>query len=423
MDKKETDLQLIGQGSYGCVFRPNIECKKKHLGTPDFLSKIQNKDKVSQNEVEISKKLPKSPRFAGIMETCPVTVGKIGRNGIEKCKMLQKQSKLSLISNKVRYAGKETISDYLQNIMDEKNEKKQSEQYIKKVINGHLYLLRSILVLNASNVLHLDIKYNNIMMREESPVIIDFGLSYDKAYLNMDKYKARKSTKPFGIAVDYYIPWCFEIILLSHVARYISVTDKNNDIKLLVDEERERQPLIEKEEKIIEGILNKYIDEHTVLKMSIFTAQEKNAFKENMLIWTRSFAGKSWRDVWNMITKSANSWDNYSLSVMYLMELEISGLLQISGTDNFLTAYIKELKRTILSVPKDRSFPENTSQTLTQLFSKIKKSEHKEKAEELTKLLKEEGNREKMRKARTVRELNNIQKTYFLKKQLVKKVK
>ena len=416
MDKKEKDLQLIGQGSYGCVFRPNIECKKKKLGTPDFLSKIQNKDKVSQNEVEISKKLPKSPRFAGIMETCPITVGKIGRDGIEKCKMLQKQSKLSLISNKVRYAGKETISDYLQNIMDETNEKKQSEQYIKKVINGHLYLLRSILVLNASNVLHLDIKYNNIMMREESPVIIDFGLSYDKAYLNMDKYKARKSTKPFGIAVDYYIPWCFEIILLSHVARYISVTDKNNDIKLLVDEERERQPLIDHEVKIIEGILNKYIDEHTVLKMSIFTAQEKNAFKENMQIWTRSFTGKSWREVWNTITKSANSWDNYRLSVLYLMELEISGLLQISGTDNFLTAYIKELKRTILSVPNDRSFPENTSQTLTQLFSKIKKSEHKEKVEALSTLLKEKGNREKMKKTRTVRELDSIQKTDFLKK-------
>ena len=30
MDKKEKDLQLIGQGSYGCVFRPNIECKKKN---------------------------------------------------------------------------------------------------------------------------------------------------------------------------------------------------------------------------------------------------------------------------------------------------------------------------------------------------------------------------------------------------------
>ena len=41
MEEKD-DLQIIGQGTYGCVFRPNIECSKKNLGDPSFLSKIQN---------------------------------------------------------------------------------------------------------------------------------------------------------------------------------------------------------------------------------------------------------------------------------------------------------------------------------------------------------------------------------------------
>jgi len=423
MVEKEKDLQLIGQGSYGCVFRPNIECKSKQVGSANFLSKIQNNDKVLQNEIEISKKIPNSARFAGIIKSCPITVGEIGKTGIKKCKMLQEDAKLNLISNIVRFAGKETISNYLQKLITTKYRKTvRSEIYIKKVINSHLYLLRSILLLNTSNVLHLDIKYNNIMMREENPVIIDFGLSYDKANLNIDKYKARKTTRPFGIAVDYYIPWCFEIILLSHVSRYISVTDKNNNIKLLIDEEKERHSITDKEVKIMEGILNKYIEEHKVFEMIIFTAQEKHAFKENMLAWLITMKGNTWREAWNIITKSASSWDNYGLSVMYLMELEISGLSQLSkaDTEGFLTNYIKELKKVILSVPNERSMPEDLSMTLTRLFRKIKKSEHKEHVRALTALLKDKENIKKMKEVRSVRELDSVQKTEFIKKQLVK---
>ena len=44
MDKEE--LVILGQGSYGCVYKPNFECSKKGLGSPDFLSKIQKSDKT-----------------------------------------------------------------------------------------------------------------------------------------------------------------------------------------------------------------------------------------------------------------------------------------------------------------------------------------------------------------------------------------
>ena len=244
MVEKEKDLQLIGQGSHGCVFRPNIDCKSKQDGTSGFLSKIQNNDKVSQNEIEISKKIPNSARFAGIIKSCPITVGEIGKTGIKKCKMLQEDAKLNLISNIVRFAGKETISNYLQQLITTKGpENIRSEIYIKKVINSHLYLLQSLVLLHKSNILHLDIKYNNIMMREGKPVIIDYGLSFDKEYMNIDKYRTRTPLIPFGIAVNYYIPWCFEIILLSHISRYLMVTNSNNITKFLIDEEKERKPI------------------------------------------------------------------------------------------------------------------------------------------------------------------------------------
>ena len=103
MNKNEQELQIIGQGTYGCVFRPNIECSKKDRTDPDFLSKIQQKDRTMINEINIGKKLPKSPRFAGILKTCPVTVGKIGKDGVSKCKMIQNKQSVNLVSNKIQY--------------------------------------------------------------------------------------------------------------------------------------------------------------------------------------------------------------------------------------------------------------------------------------------------------------------------------
>ncbi len=167
---------------------------------------------------------------------------------------------------------------------------------------------------------------------------------------------------------------------------------------------------------IIEGVLKDYIEGHELLKMSMFTTQEKTDFNNKMVIWVRSMKGKSWRDAWNIITSSCNSWDNYSLTMMYLMEFDISGLSKIAQnqTDGFLNVYIENLKKIIISLPNERSLPENTLSELTTIFSKINKKEHTQRVEELSILHKDAGNVEKMRKIRTIKEVDGIQKKDFL---------
>ena len=49
--KEEGNIHIIGQGTYGCVYSPNIECETQKLGSKKFLSKIQRRDKTSKNEV------------------------------------------------------------------------------------------------------------------------------------------------------------------------------------------------------------------------------------------------------------------------------------------------------------------------------------------------------------------------------------
>ena len=71
----------------------------------------------------------------------------------------------------------------------------------------------------------------------------------------------------------------------------------------MIDSEKERKPINDKEFNILQELVSKYIDEHTILKMRIFTSEEKEAFKTKMMKWISGFKLKSWRDVWNIIIK------------------------------------------------------------------------------------------------------------------------
>ena len=49
MTTKNQDIRIIGQGTYGCVYKPEIECKDstKSDTDMDYISKIQNNNYFS----------------------------------------------------------------------------------------------------------------------------------------------------------------------------------------------------------------------------------------------------------------------------------------------------------------------------------------------------------------------------------------
>ncbi len=227
------DIQIIGQGTYGCVYKPHFDCetKKPNESSKNFLSKIQRYNDVTENEIQIGQIITKMPqannRFAPIEEECDITIGEINEAGIEKCKMLtqyEKQlaknpkGKIKFKSTKIRFAGKDTLHEYLESelVNAEKDNKSKANDYLKKIANSHLYLLDSLILLNKNNILHMDIKHNNIMYNGRSTIMIDFGISYNGENLTMEKYV--ELDKPFGIKAPFYIPWPIEIIMLSHIS-------------------------------------------------------------------------------------------------------------------------------------------------------------------------------------------------------------
>ena len=83
---KTTEIRLLSQGAYGCVFKPNITCDGS-TGNNRYVSKIQNNDDSIQNELNIGKKISSIDKFhmffAPILESCPVSLNSIGDSEIK----------------------------------------------------------------------------------------------------------------------------------------------------------------------------------------------------------------------------------------------------------------------------------------------------------------------------------------------------
>ena len=415
---EEKDIHIIGQGTYGCVYRPNIDCTTYEIGSQDYLSKIQRKDKTSKNEIKLGKKITSSldktiysSRFAPILESCPVNIGKMEQERFSTCKMIVQGKnniqKTGLISNKLNYVGKDTLGSYLESeLMYNHKTKKNAMVYCKKIAETHLYLLKSVEILNNIGILHLDLKHNNIMFDNVRgvPIIIDFGLSYDAKHLDIPTY-IKEESKPFGICVPFYIPWTIETILLSYLAQELQGKGSH------INEEKLKMPFDKL--NMFKELCDQYVKKHGLLQSKkLFKEEEKVEYNKMLHSWVESWKGKTWRDVWVILSNSNKTWDNYSLCALYLIEMQISGLLQISNIhedehNSFLKKYVLVLKKEMLAKPSERSLPEITRKELHSIFSQANKTEYKNTMQKFKILLSE--NKTKIKKERLSYNMDTMQ--------------
>lgn len=405
------DIHIIGQGTYGCVYKPYFDCvtKKPNENSKDFLSKIQVSNQTTENEIKIGK-LVKSldktnNRFAPIEEDCKITIGEINESGIEKCKLITQyenyekknpKKNTNFKSTKIKFVGKENLSEYLESglIKMVKPSKEKENEYLKKVVNTYLYLLESLILLEKKSILHMDIKYNNIMYNGRSVILIDFGISYDAENLKLEKYVKEKT--PFGIKAPFYIPWCIEIIILSHIS-HDKLNKKPEDMEKVLN-----TPL--KDISYLKTIIETYQKKNMILNSeNMFSNEDRKLFDENLKKWVESLEGKTWREIWVLLTNTYKSWDNYSVAVMYLLEMQISGLLDISKKNEskiYINTYIDNLKQTIVAIPGTRQNPDATLSKCKSLFGRIPKQDHKKVVKTMKNLLSDKKNIKSMTEER-----------------------
>ena len=342
-------MNLLDEGGYGCVYYPGISCNgKKEM--PKFITKIQKVNDTFKNEHFISEKIRKikgyTKHFAPIIKVCPVKLTKFNIHEIRQCSKLSTETKSQIegpkyVSSKIRYVGKRNIGDYLQSYVNRTHS-------IAEVLYTHVYLLKGIRELNRIGIIHYDLKYDNIMYDDtlKIPIIIDYGLSIYTPELSPINYK-----KEFFAFVAYSY-WCIDIVICSYIFQKIKY-------------ERSKTAKITKGE--LEMIYDVFVSSsygeqtHTNALFTLATLRDSDyeKFRETYMTYFGEFVGKSWFELYEHLIKYSNTWDNYSLSMVYLIELDNLHQLypktyeKLSTLPSF-SKYINLLEKTIFSMPTER---------------------------------------------------------------------
>ena len=347
-EHEDNEIKFLGQGTYGCVFNSEIQCSTPHpfqniKDKRRFVSKVTEEDKYDR-EIIIGNLVKKIKQydyyFAPILDTCPINIGIINNEEIQKCDVIKKieerhQNKdfpIIYVSNKMRFVGDNGIDDYLET----KSEFKFKNQERKAIFETHLHLMKALdkLTSGPEPIIHYDMKASNIMfdLLQNVPIIIDFGLSF--TYKNMsDALLKPENLRLYFYNDESYSAWTIETQLLS----FITINIISND------------------EDIDEIFVQKYLDDFVDI-INIFTdtpsseiifdyEEEKIEFRQKMNEYINSFKFMTIKALITDLTLSWKSWDNYAIAVMYKTYLENSSLLD----DPYIKKYYDLLKSIVLA--------------------------------------------------------------------------
>ena len=205
-------MELLNQGTYGCIYKPGITCDTKPQ-SPKYTTKIHAKGTTGSNESTIGEiirtKIPNYQNyFSPVLETCRVNLAKVDKEDIDQCEFIHRDmitsKPLDYESSKIKYIEGQTLDKYI-------------STHRKSAIIEHLFkaLLNSVKKLATHNIVHFDLKENNVIVKKNgTPIIIDFGIS-----INMNDLSQPLSEIFYAYAPDYPA-WSPEIHIISYYVNH-----------------------------------------------------------------------------------------------------------------------------------------------------------------------------------------------------------
>ena len=284
----------LAEGGYGCVFHPEINCRGLETANMQYVSKIQQKDFSAENEIKIGeiikqgvKNMPGNPlinNFAPVLSSCPINMSQLKVPDIGECKVLHRVDQSNLILLKIRFIDSVDFDSY---VIDNKN----TSAILLTLISAFNHLLKSIKILQKVKVVQFDLKGQNIVFdtKKLQPIIIDFGLS-----LPMESITNDNLLNYFYIYAPEYYVWPLEVHYLNLI--------------LHISEEPTRDEL--------KDLVQSYVKANAALDgfSASFKKDFENSCEEQLLYYnTLTLTERK-----NLILRFWNTWDNYSLSVIYL---------------------------------------------------------------------------------------------------------
>jgi serine/threonine protein kinase len=338
-----TDAVLINQGAYGCLYHPGIECNGKTLSDTQYATKLVVRDEVAENEVEVGNIVKKilnyDVNFVPVVDTCPVQLGKVRRHNplaLRKCEVAETGTRKSrFMLMKMPYIDSLYFYDYVRTMRENK------KKIISCIFDTYSYLIESIERLVEHDVVHYDLKLENILinLKTDTPIIIDFGLSVPIKRLHTGG--SFWSTYFYKYSPQYYV-WPLE----AHVINFLQ-----NESGFTRD--------------ALESICETFVNANSALR--IFSKGFRARYLKACIQQWEPLVGVSRNTACETLLQGWATWDNYSLSIAYLQILEF---ISSNGfTNNHLVIqYVELLLSNVHPDPARRKTVGDTKRVFTDLF-------------------------------------------------------
>ena len=328
--------KLLSQGGYGCVFYPGIDCKGKVIDDVSVATKIQIKNFTSANEIKIGEMVSSQGGFElfflPVMNSCDINVRKVSEREISKCKIMSNHKNKYVAMNMLYLSNREFIDIVTYS---------DARMIIQTFIESYKYLLMSIEKLANINVVHFDLKLENIIFHGDTydPRIIDFGISIPIDELNESNMKQYF----YVYAPSYYI-WCIDIIIINFLLHETTTDLTDLDAKT---------------------ISTLYVASNKAL--NICSREFVERYLDLCIKQTKTYVGRPRDEVIQELLSYNKTWDNYSLSIIYL---KLMGNLfpNIEDSNTFIVLMSQLLFTNIHPVPSRRLTINDTMIQFSNIF-------------------------------------------------------
>lgn len=314
--------------------------ENKARGSP-YIDSISPASFFSNNEIEISQRILTIPNyyrhFNPILKNSYINVSEIDSEYFERCEELTVPNESFYIIKKKNLLPFDTFQNifYKTNIKNKKNIK-TARKYVLTIINTYKHLLNTIKIMENSKLVNLDFHPSTLIFNNNLPVLNDLSMFFHITTLNEE----RKS-KLFS----NYNP---KNVFLPPEAQVLCYLNQNDAESLSISD--------------IEDITNNYIKSLTSL----------NYLKKDLIegygcclhFSLQTFVNKAKCDIFNEVIMKSNTWNNYGLSILFIVLLrDISNKTPIFSSNPFILEICQLLFKNIspnieerISIDKNISF-------------------------------------------------------------------
>ena len=302
--------KFLNEGGYGCIYYPGIKCDGNPQLKKKVVSKLQKHNESADNEINIGNRVKAIANFQlfflPVISSCPVNLNKINSKLLTACSNITdadiehdniktaKGKNDGYILLEVSYVLNRSFYNILIDMYSSK------KHIIIGIIENYSYLLESLKTLLEEKIVHFDIKSNNILYNQLTnlPLVLDFGLSIYMPELT------GKNMKHFfyNYTPDYYI-WPLEV----HVINFLLHEGEAGNDRGLTEEQAKRIAAdFVKQNKGLSNYSDKFIQD----------------YKAACVTYLQTYIGKDKKKSIDKLLSFYHTWDNYSLSILYLKTMK-----------------------------------------------------------------------------------------------------